>query len=401
MFAWNTIGSVCNAASSFLLLIFVTRICGDYEAGIFALAFANAQLLLTIGKFGMRAYQSTDINSRISFSTYLNSRFITCFVMIITSILYTYFANYSIYNVLIFMSVSFIKMVDALEDVFHGLFQQKGRIDIAGKKLSIRNFITICLFILVLVITKSLLITCTMTALISLVICIVINLPIANHYDKVKIIIDKNSLFVLFKSCFPLFIGSFLSLFIYNIPKYTIDYYYEFDIQTYYSILFMPAFMINLVSDFIFRPLLTEIAVLWNQNKKRIFINYITKLLLGIIGITIIVVIGGYLIGLRILSILYGVNLDAYYKEFIVLLIGGGFSAGVYLLFNVLIAIRKHLRLVLGYSIGAIIGLILCPILVKNFSMLGASITYLSTSSIIFILFLMILIFAIIEKENA
>lgn len=52
-FAWNVIGSMCNAASSLIYLLAVTRINGPFDSGIFAIAFANAQLMLTIGIYGI------------------------------------------------------------------------------------------------------------------------------------------------------------------------------------------------------------------------------------------------------------------------------------------------------------------------------------------------------------
>ena len=46
------IGSVCYSLSSFFYMILVTRICGVVRGGVFALAFATAQLLLTLGRGG-------------------------------------------------------------------------------------------------------------------------------------------------------------------------------------------------------------------------------------------------------------------------------------------------------------------------------------------------------------
>ena len=60
-FLWNIIGSAVSAASSFVLLLCVTRTVGASEGGIFSLAFATSQILLTIGKFGVRAFQASEI----------------------------------------------------------------------------------------------------------------------------------------------------------------------------------------------------------------------------------------------------------------------------------------------------------------------------------------------------
>lgn len=48
----------------------------------------------------------------------------------------------------------FFRVSEALSDVFQGLFQQKERLDIAGKSLFLRNTISTIVFALTLVISK-------------------------------------------------------------------------------------------------------------------------------------------------------------------------------------------------------------------------------------------------------
>ena len=67
-FLWNMIGSTCYSGSSFLYLLVVTRICGATLAGFFSLSYATAQLLLQVGRYGVRTYQATDLNQKYSFS---------------------------------------------------------------------------------------------------------------------------------------------------------------------------------------------------------------------------------------------------------------------------------------------------------------------------------------------
>ena len=64
-FLWNMIGSTCYSGSSFLYLLVVTRICGATLAGFFSLSYATAQLLLQVGRYGVRTYQATDLNQQV------------------------------------------------------------------------------------------------------------------------------------------------------------------------------------------------------------------------------------------------------------------------------------------------------------------------------------------------
>ena len=398
-FAWNIVGSMFNSIASFVMLLFVTRICGDYNAGIFSLAFATAQLMLSIGRYGMRAYQATDINEEIKFSSYFTSRIITCILMILCSIAYLSVSGYSKSKIMIIFFVCIIKMVDAIEDVFHGLLQQRNKLDVAGKLLALRNIFTILIFIIILFITKDILKTSFFTSISTIIFCLIINIRSINKIIRVRVSFEVNDLKKLFVDCFPLFAASFLSLYIYNVPKYAIDRYMSAEYQTYYGIIFMPAFVINLFSEFIFKPLLTTLAVYWNKNEINQFKKTIIKLLSIIVCITVLIIVGAHFIGISILSFVYSVDLNKFNMELIILLLGGGFGAGVYLLYNVLTTIRQQKSVLGGYLLVAIFSTIFTPVLVRWKHIRGASMAYLISSIILFMIFLALL-YINIRKRN-
>ena len=87
-YLWNMIGGLLNAGQSVLILMVITRVAGIDDAGIFTIAYASANLFLTIGNYGMRSYQVTDVNHRFSFGDYLGSRITTSVIMIAVSITY-------------------------------------------------------------------------------------------------------------------------------------------------------------------------------------------------------------------------------------------------------------------------------------------------------------------------
>lgn len=109
-YIWNMIGSVCYSASSFYYMMLVTRICGVNDGGVFALAFATAQLLLTFGRYGMRTYQATDVRCNYTFLEYGTSRVLTCAGMILFAWIYSAAAGYSSYKTQIFIWVAALKL---------------------------------------------------------------------------------------------------------------------------------------------------------------------------------------------------------------------------------------------------------------------------------------------------
>ena len=180
-FLWNMIGSTCYSGSSFLYLLVVTRICGATLAGFFSLSYATAQLLLQVGRYGVRTYQATDLNQKYSFSEYKLSRVITCGLMMLFGIIYSSF-SFSGEYIVISIFIIMMKMIDAVEDVFHGNLQQNYHVEQMGKALTIRNVYSAVFFTGILMVTKSLYITCTATATTSLILCLIINSQMTRKY---------------------------------------------------------------------------------------------------------------------------------------------------------------------------------------------------------------------------
>ena len=401
-FLWNMIGSTCYSGSSFLYLLVVTRICGAQLAGFFSLSYATAQLLLQVGRYGVRTYQATDLNQKYSFSEYKLSRLITCALMMLFGIIYSSFSFSGDY-IIISTFVIMMKMIDAVEDVFHGNLQQKYHVEQMGKSLAIRNIYSAVFFTGILLITRNLYITCAATAVTSLILCLTVNICFSRKYvssSETASSPELKHVLELLKICTPMFVGTFLSLLLYNVPKYAMANVMADEYQTYYSILFMPSFVITLMCEFVFKPTITTIAELWWENNLKKFVIYVLRIVAVILVCCAGIVVGGHLIGRTLLEIIYGVDLSLYKMQFIVLLIGGGIGAEVYMIYNILIAIRWGNCLLPVYSITAVITILAARSMVRQWGIMGAALNYLLSCSLLFILFAAILIFVILRKKS-
>ncbi len=383
-FVWNVIGSGISAGSSFVFLLCVTRTVGIAEGGIFSLAFAIAQLLLTVGKYGVRSFQATDVSGEISFATYVITRAFFCIIMVACSAMYVWVSGFELYKAEIVLFVCLLKMVDAVEDVFHGQFQLCDKMYIAGQLLSIRNLFSILLFGISIFITCNLLFTCAVTAIFSLLICLIIN---GFTVKKCGIKWGRWNIqqgWHLFKLCTPLFAGHFLSLYIYNVPKYAIDKFCTTEMQTYYAIIFMPTFVINIFSEFVFKPMLTGLASLWHQARAKEFERIIIKLVINICVVTTAALGGMYLCGIPVLSFVYHTELKEFRTDLIILIAGGGFSAAVYMLYNVLTSMRMQKIIFVNYLTGAILITVISYYNVWRNGIRGAAVSYLIVEAIMF-----------------
>ena len=191
----------------------------------------------------------------------------------------------------------------------------------------------------------------------------------------------------LLKEVMPLFIGAFIMMYISNAPKYAINGLYNDEIQNVYNILFMPAFVINLFSTFIFRPLLVKMAVINEKKDYKGFFKIFAKMYLVIMGITIVAMLGSWLCGIPILSVVYGVDLTMYRNQLVMVMICGGISALMTFSYYSVTVIRKQKWLLTGYLLAFIFAVFITRPMVRKWAINGAIMSYGLSIGIIVILF--------------
>lgn len=402
-FVWNMAGSMLMAFQSVIMLMILTRVLNLYEAGVFTLAYASANLFLNIGKYGMRNFQVSDVKRQFTFNDYRASRIITTLAMLVVSIIYVAVAsaqnNYSSEKSWIIIWMCLFKIVDSIEDVYLGLYQQRDRLDVAGKIITLRMILTITLFAGCIIIFKALLISliiATIFTTLLLIFFIAITFP---DFKEAKQRFNMVHVLNLLKVCFPLFLGCFLAFYIGNAPKYAIDSILNDELQACYGFIAMPVFVIGLLNNFIFSPMITKMSILWNDGSKKHFMKLFMIQLIVILIITIICLLGAYILGIPILSILYNTDLAPYKIELLVLLLGGGFLALSGLFVAIMTIIRIQNQQAIGYIIVAILAYFLSPIFVNKYQIMGAAILYLLLMAVLCLIFGIILMLKL-KKPN-
>lgn len=395
-YLWNMIGSMLNAFQSVIFLMILTRAVDLYEAGVFTIAYANANLFLNIGKYGVRNFQVSDARNQFNFQEYKISRYITVILMIIISILYTIYSsnvnNYEQEKSLTIIWMCLFKAVDALEDVYHGLYQRNDRLDVAGKCMTIRMVLTIIIFGVCLIFYKKLLPSLIVTTISTTIIYIILNslcyskFKVEFEVPDIKSVSNKQIINIL-KICFPLFLGLFLAFYIGNAPKYAIDSTLSSESQAIYGFIAMPVFVIGLLNSFIFNPVIAKMSIMWSDQNYNSFKKLLLKQILVIVAIIFICEIGAFILGIPVLSILYHTDLHGYKAELLILLLGGGFLAFSGLFVTILTIMRKQTTLAIGYIIVSLMALIMSPIFVKKYEIMGAAVLYLVLMIILCVIF--------------
>lgn len=380
-FLWNMVGGLVMAFQSVILLMILSRTVGLIESGIFTIAYANANLFLTIGKYGMRYYQVSDVSCDFSFREYCASRWLTCFVMTIVSVAYVVYSSaansYTPNKAMIILLMCIFKLPDAFEDVFYGEYQRNGRLDIASKAMALRMLSTLFVYALLIAIFKNQLLALTAANLYTwFVMFIFLKWTIAPFPEMKKSSCSLRNMTQLLKCCFPLFASSFLSFYIGNAPKYAIDFLLTDKLQACYGFISMPVFIIGLLNGFIFNPMLYHISQLWAGKDVKEFLKQVLLQMAYVVLITIACILGAYILGIPVLSALYNTDLAPYKTELLILLLGGGFLGLSGVLSTVITIIRQQKKLFWGYLATAFGACILSRPIVKQYEMLGASLLY-------------------------
>lgn len=403
-YLWNMTGSILTAFQSVIMLVILSRVTGLREAGILTIAYANANLFLTIGKFGMRNFQVSDVREQFSFKDYLISRWITVGLMVVMSVLYVLYAqfknDYSLEKTLVIIWMCLLKTIEAAEDIFHGYYQQRDRLDIAGKAMTLRMLFTIIVFGVGVILLKDLLLALVISTISSFLVFLMFTKWTYNYFrgDSKKAGIRR--VILLLKLCLPLFIGSFLSAYIANVPKYAIDSILDDESQACYGFIAMPVFVIELLSGFVFNPILHEMSIIWRDEKTKDFIIKIARQIRIIGIITLGCVTGAFICGIPLLSWFYNTDLSAYKTELLVLLLGGGFRA-LSVFFGIMnTVIRQQNKLLFGYITISVLGSLVSHRLVELFEVLGAATLYTSLMGILCFIFGGILLYCILKRRN-
>lgn len=372
---WNMIASIVYSMQSAVLLLVVTRVGGLIAAGLFSISYSVSQMFASIGSYSMREYQVSDTTNRFRFDTYVSSRYFTVMIMLLTCFSYAIFHGYDGEKLIVVMILSVYRAVDGLDDVYHGEYQKRGRLDIAAKIFALRIIAASVFFSAVFVVTHSLMFSVLAMSVSAIAISALCDHAI-NQHIQIKSKCCINGVFPLLISSFPVCIGSFLYNYLVNSPKYAIDNILSEELQAIFNIIFMPVFVINMFGQFVFKPYVLSMGEMWNNREYLSLIKLIFRQVLIIAIFALLVVACGATLGIPILSLIYGVDLSSYKVLFALLLVFGGVSALNTFSGVILTVMRKQIYILLAYVTALAIDVFLMNAIVEKYGLWGAGLVY-------------------------
>ena len=374
-YIWNLASSLTFSMQSAIFLLVANRIGGKKEAGVFIILYVLAQTINSIGNYNLRDFQVSDIKEEYSFATFYTTRLLTCVLMALTGVGYAIVQGVNLESMIVLACLVGYRFVECIEDVYHGLIQRRGRFDVTSICMTIRIVTSSAVFCVGYIVTESPVVASVALFASNLVIYIWTSTVLKKEFTLAPSF-STEKIGRLLVAGFPIFIGAFLYSYLINAPKYAINDLMDSDTQTIYNILFMPIFVVNILSTFIYKPLIVKLSEMWKDGKVLEFAKSMIKMVAIIFGMTLIVIVGGYVIGLYLLGVIYAEDLSQYKMIFSLMLLFGGLAA-VAFYFNTLITIiRKQYYIVLGYGGTFVINLFVTRRLVNAYGINGAGYSY-------------------------
>lgn len=261
---------------------------------------------------------ASDVEPRNGFRAYARSRAMTGLAMVVCSWAYLAFSAYKVGytpdKVWAVALMTLFKCVDVIEDVFDGNFQQQGRLDVAGRQMTLRVGSSTLVFCAVAAISGSLVLAIAAATIWGLAF-LGVSLSLISSRYKLPAYSPKapnQSALPLIRQFFPLFVTAFLLFYVGNAPKWAIDVVMDDVAQAHYGFIAMPVFMVNLLSQFVYMPMVRPISDMWDAGDGKGF-RHAFVLQVGIIAvITVVCVAGAAVLGVPVLSVLYNTDLSPF-----------------------------------------------------------------------------------------
>ena len=374
---WNALGSTMWGAQSFIMLTLVSRVASVEQVGWYGIAFTTAQILYIIGQFGVTHYQMTDYAEKYTFRTYFRSRFLSASLMAIGCAGVIFFMHFTGEKALYTIALAAMILCHVFAELHQNLFFQKNRLDLSGSSQFVRTLVSLSAFCVVLLWTKNVLYAILAQTLVCAAVAFFYAKVVAKPFLAERLPESRDDVRGLVAECFPLFLSVLFMNVMINASKYGVEWFMDDAAHGYFNLVFMPAQVINLCSQFIFKPYLRQYAAsLEDENGSGEFIRLLRRQLLFVAGLTAAACAGAYLLGAPILGFIYDKDISAYALTMTWVVLGGGLLAVCQLFYYILVLCRRQKIIMILYAAGMAAAALLSVLLVRRFGLSGAAWTF-------------------------
>ena len=371
---WNSLGTSANSFISLLLSIAVTRINGIETQGIFTLCFSFAILFFTIGLYGGRIYQVSDVIGEFENRTYIYLKFITSAMMLVTAVVFALLSGYDEMRFSLLLSLVVYKILDAIADPLYGVMQRYGRLYLAGISMTLKAVIGFVAFLVINIGTHNVFWASLALLGANLIFIAIFDIPHVNKLEKITGLFSNNlkPSLILLRAAVYIFAFSLLASLLINVPRYFMDTYHTEELLGFFNIVIMPASIMNLFVTFIIQPKLVPLSERFASLEYESFNKTVSKLLILSFGFGIVAIAAAWFLGIPVLSFIYDVDLSPFRISLTIAVVAGTFYTVTMIYSNVLSIMRRFKIQLFNYLVSTAGLFVACIAFIDSGSVGGA-----------------------------
>ncbi|MBI4748166.1 MAG: glycosyltransferase [Acidobacteria bacterium] len=179
-FQWTLVGNSIFALSQWLVLVIITKLGNPELVGIYALGLAVTTPIFSFANLNLRAVQSTDASHRFAFSDYVTVRLVTSLLALMGIAIVVLITPYSAEVQLVILGIAGAKFFESFSDIVYGKWQLDEAMHHISISMMLRGVSTVLIAWIVFFLSHSLVVTVAAMACVWCLILIGFDVPMIN-----------------------------------------------------------------------------------------------------------------------------------------------------------------------------------------------------------------------------
>ncbi len=383
VYVWTLVSGALYAGESFLVLAAATRLAGPYWGGVAGIAFAVDQLLFTVGAFSVRRYQASDAAERFPFPAYCGARALTCAAMVLAGVAWIALGGFSPDKRAAIAPLLAFKASEAFSDVLGGRYQQRGRLDAAGRILAVKTLLAAAACAAALALGASLSASLWAMAAAHVALTALLDGAVLPAFGGLRLRLSPARVAPLLGACAPLAATAFLLMFVNNAPKLAVDRALDEPRMAAFAALAMASFVLPVLADLLAAPHVERLGRARERGDWRAFPRAAGALALAMLGLGAAACAAAWLAGTPVLSALFGLDLSAYRAELCLLVLSGTLLALHQAADVVLVVLRRQAWCLASAVLAAAFAALAAGPMAASRGLRGAALCHLASAALL------------------
>ncbi len=383
-YLWNSLGSLLQSAISPVLLIVITRLNGIDDSGLFSFALSLSVVFWAVSLWGGRTYQVSDVKREFSSGGYVAVRFIASLIVAISAVVFCVLNGYNATKTGLIMILVTFKILESIADSLYGVLQIHHKLYVAGISLTMKAMLGFAAFLAVDIVTKNVIYGTLAILLVNVLIIFLYDILWVRRVEVINVSKKLCKEYIaqavaIMKHTSAVFVVMFLTMFSLNIPRYFLDKSHPDQIG-YFGIMAMPITLLGLFISFIIQPNVVNLSELLAKRKLKEFAQVVSKMNYITFWVGVLSVVLSYLIGVWVLNVIFGININNFQLDLTIMVIGAVANAFVSIYVNLLIIMRRFKGQFYTLLLTDILAVVVSMCLIERLAMLGSVLVFMMIS---------------------